>query len=227
MWVSHYRCQSQRSGTTLGIISCLSFTWAITWCWFGKGSFLWTSGASLKREADQRPACWGFLKDFENAEYEKIRMLCPDYIFTWQHVPVISVLSSQCHLLSVSVLTLECLNSDPSDHHSCFVSPGLLNSWSVFFFWLSSLVTKTKNGTACFVLILWLDDWGWSFLASTGFDRQKKKKNSFKCTCSDLQEGFGGKILTHSKQPLKINLSEVYGGKQDGPRIGQKWKIES
>lgn len=53
------------------------------------------------------------------------------------------------------------------------------------------------------------------------------KKNSFMCACGDLQEGFGGggggvtitmwKILTNRKQPFKSNLSEVYGGKLEGP----------
>lgn len=65
------------------------------------------------------------------------------------------------------------------------------------------------------------DEVPWPPLGLTG---NNKKKNSFKCACSDLQEGFGGEMLTHSKQPLKINLSEVYGGKQDCPRIGQKMK---
>lgn len=63
------------------------------------------------------------------------------------------------------------------------------------------------------------DEVSWAPLGLTG---KKKKRTALSARAVIYRKVLGGKISTHSKQPLKINLSEVYGGKQDGPRIGQK-----
>lgn len=183
----------------MAVISCLSFTWTITWFWFGKRSF---PRASLKEKIDQSPACWVFY-DFQNAKYERIWTLCPDYNLTWTACASDFMLSSRCHSLSVPVCHSG-MSKLESDHHSRFVSPPLSNSWTGF--WLSLFLKETKKCLLSAHPVV-----GALRMKLPGLHGLLLAKIK---ACSDLQEGFGAvtitlwKIWYNSKQLLKSNLSK-------------------